>query len=126
MEIRLRRVQELLNLIVHKHGVIPNEDMEELSELLRTARLESDHLTLQEAAETLRVLTADDTPVRYERCLGRLDEMLNEVEAELQRIEAEPPDLTELERKGLAHNQRQRPATHPRATDHADQLGERC
>jgi hypothetical protein len=101
MEIRLRRVEELLQLMADRFGVLPNELVDELSELLRAARLEQDFVTMETAVMALRAFTADNGPIRYERNLGRFDEMLREVEAALQRLEAEPLDLTELERKVL-------------------------
>jgi hypothetical protein len=101
MEIRLRRAEELLQLMADKFGMLPNELVDELSELLRAARLEQDFVTMETAVMALRAFTADNGPIRYERNLGRFDEMLREVEAALQRLEAEPLDLAELERAVL-------------------------
>jgi hypothetical protein len=98
MQSTLEMIADILKTIAAKFGLVPNEMMKELSGLMRLAFRERERWTLEQVAEQLRPLTADNGPVRYERCLGSLDEMLRGVEAELQQLCDGPPELTELER----------------------------
>jgi glutamyl-tRNA reductase len=102
MEPWILLVMRTLQQIETRFGLVPIDVLEELADSIKNLMKEGDKTALEQIATELNSLTADDTTVLYERCLGRLDQLLYEVRAEIRRLESEPPELTEDQRKVLA------------------------